>query len=59
MTEKERAEMRNLRKRVETQREEIRRLQAGGSSPSPTAEKSGPGHRLGAAPTEEMTLGAL
>lgn len=31
MTEKERAEMRNLRKRVETQREEIRRLQAGRS----------------------------
>ena len=28
MTEKERAEMRNLRKRVEAQREEIRRLQA-------------------------------
>lgn len=28
MTEKERAEMRNLRKRVEAQRKEIRRLQA-------------------------------
>lgn len=59
MTEKERAEMRNLRKRVEAQREEIRRLQAGGASPSPPAEKSGPGHGLGAAPTEAITVGAL
>lgn len=57
MTEKERAEMRNLRKRVETQREEIRRLQAGGASPSPTAEKSGPPRT--SAPTEAITVGAL
>lgn len=59
MTYKEKAELMALRRRVEAQRAEIRRLQAGGASPSPTAEKSGPGHGLGAAPTEEITVGAL
>lgn len=45
MTNKERAELMTLRRHVEAQREEIRRLQApGGASPSPT---------------EEITVGAL
>lgn len=57
MTYKEKAELMALRRRVEAQREEIRRLQAGGASPSPTAEKSRP-PRV-SVPTEEITLGAL
>lgn len=57
MTYKEKAELMALRRRVKAQREEIRRLQAGGASPSPTAEKSGPPRT--SAPTEEITVGAL
>lgn len=48
MTYKEKAELMSLRRRVEAQREEIRRLQA-----------PRPGGRLIAAPTEEITVGAL
>ena len=48
MTNKEKAELMALRRRVEAQREEIRRLQA---------ERDG--GRLIAAPTEEITVGAL
>lgn len=51
MTNKERAELMVLRRRVETQREEIRLLQA--------EKAGGPGHGLGVAPTEAITVGAL
>lgn len=59
MTEKERAEMRNLRKRVETQREEIRRLQAGRDGETNKRIKSWPGHDFVEMTEDSMTVRQL